>query len=243
VIVIDATLAARAWPGADPVGKRLQVQPTGSPNAFAEVIGVVEHIRAHDLARAVRPQIYSPLGGGGRLHVVVRVSGDPRLLVPEVRRTMQRLDPDLPLDRVRPMSAYVADALAESRLNLILMSLFGSVALLLSSVGIYGVFSYSVGQRTREIGIRMALGQEPGDIRNMVMKEGAWLIAKSMVLGLGISFVLASAVSSLLYQVSPGDPMTFGAMALVLMAAALAGCYIPARRATTVSPLVALKVD
>jgi len=175
--------------------------------------------------------------------VVVRVSGDPRLLVAEVRRTMQRLDPDLPLDRVRPMSAYVADALAESRLNLILMSLFGSVALLLSSVGIYGVFSYSVGQRTREIGIRMALGQEPGNIRNMVMKEGAILIGKSMVLGLGISFVLASAVPSLLYQVSPGDPMTFGAMALVLMAAALAGCYIPARRATTVSPLVALKVD
>jgi predicted lysophospholipase L1 biosynthesis ABC-type transport system permease subunit len=225
------------------VGKRLQVQPTGSPNAFAEVIGVVEHIRAHDLARAVRPQIYSPLGGGGRLHVVVRASGDPRLLVAEVRRTMQRLDPDLPLDRVRPMSAYVADALAESRLNLILMSLFGGAALLLSSVGIYGVFSYSVGQRTREIGIRMALGQDPGDIRNMVMKEGAMLIAKSTVLGLGISFVLASAVSSLLYQVSPGYPMTFGAMAVVLMVAALAGCYIPARRATTVSPLVALRVD
>ncbi len=242
-IIIDATLAARAWPGADPVGKRLQVQPTGSPNTHAEVIGVVEHIRAHDLARAVRPQIYSPLGGGGRLHVVVRASGDPRLLVPELRRTMQRLDPDLPVDRVRPMSAYVADALAESRLTLILMSLFGGAALLLSSVGIYGVFSYSVGQRTREIGIRMALGQAPGNVRNMVMKEGAVLIAKSMAFGLGIAFVLASAVSSLLYQVSPGDPMTFAAMALVLMVAALAGCYIPARRATTVSPLVALKVD
>jgi ABC-type antimicrobial peptide transport system permease subunit len=156
---------------------------------------------------------------------------------------MERIDPDLPLDRLRTMSDYVADALAESRLNLILMSLFGGAALLLSSVGIYGVFSYSVGQRTREIGIRMALGQEPGDIRNMVLKEGAMLIAKSTVLGLGISFVLASTVSSLLYQVSPGDPMTFGAMALVLMAAALAGCYIPARRATAVSPLVALKVD
>jgi putative ABC transport system permease protein len=243
VVVIDETLAARAWPGTNPIGQRLQVQPTGSRNAFAEVIGVVEHVRAHDLARAVRPQIYSPLGGGGRLHVVVRAPGDPRALVSAVRQVMRDLDPDLPLDRIRPMSDYVADALAESRLNLILMSLFGGAALLLSSVGIYGVFSYSVGQRTREIGIRMALGQEPGDIRNMVLLEGAVLIAKSTVLGLAVAFVLARLVSSLLYQVTPDDPATFGVMAVVLMAAALAGCYIPARRATTVNPLVALKAD
>jgi putative ABC transport system permease protein len=242
VIIVDDTLAARAWRGANPVGKRLRIQPAG-PKAFAEVVGVVEHIRAHDLARAVRPQIYSPLGSGGRLYVVIRATGNPAAIVKDVRAEMHGADPDLPLDRVRTMSAYVADALAQSRLDLILMSLFGGAALLLSSVGIYGVFSYSVGQRTREIGIRMALGQEPRGIRNLVLKEGAVLIAKSTLIGLGGAFVLARAVSSLLYQITPGDPATFVAGALVLTAAALAGCYIPARRATAVSPLVALKAD
>ena len=123
------------------------------------------------------------------------------------------------------------------------MSFFGGAALLLSSVGIYGVFWYSVSQRTREIGVRMALGQEPGDIRNLVLKEGAVLVAKSTVLGLGAAFVLARAASSLLYQVAPADPATFTIAAGVLMASALAGCYVPARRATAVSPLVALRTD
>jgi putative ABC transport system permease protein len=243
VIIVDETLAARAWPGADPIGKRLQVQPTGNPNAFAEVIGVVEHIRAHDLARAVRPQIYAPLAGGGRVSVVIRAGGDPGAIVSLVRNTMQAVDPDLPLDRVRPMTAYVDDALAESRLNLILMSLFGGAALLLSSVGIYGVFSYTVGQRTREIGIRMALGQAPASIRNLVLREAAVLIAKSTLVGLVAAFLLGRAVSSLLYQITPADPATFAAGALVLTTAALAGCYIPARRATAVSPVAALKGD
>jgi putative ABC transport system permease protein len=174
---------------------------------------------------------------------VVRASADPGAIVSAVRGTMHEVDPDLPLDRVRPMAAYVADALAESRLNVILMSLFGGAALLLSSVGIYGVFSYTVGQRTREIGIRMALGQAPRGIRNLVLREAAVLIAKSTVLGIGAALVLGRAVSSLLYQITPGDPPTFAAGALVLTAAALAGCYIPARRATTVSPIVALKTD
>jgi putative ABC transport system permease protein len=243
VIIVDETLAARAWRGSDPIGKRLQVQPTGNPNAFAEVVGVIEHMRAHDLSRAVRPQIYSPLGGGGRVSVVVRAAADPGTIVSAVRGTMHQVDPDLPLDRVRPMAAYVADALAESRLNLILMSLFGGAALLLSSVGIYGVFSYTVGQRTREIGIRMALGQAPDGIRNLVLKEAVVLIVKSTVLGLGAAFLLGRAVSSLLYQITPDDPATFAAGTLVLTTAALAGCYLPARRATAVSPIVALKTD
>jgi predicted permease len=242
-IIVDETLAARAWPGESAIGKRLQVGPNGSANNFAEVIGVVEHIRAHDLSRPVRPQMYYPTGGGGRFGVVIRTSVDPSSVASQVDAVMKRLDPDVPLDRLRPMTDYVNDALAQSRLNLIVMSFFGVAALLLSCVGIYGVFSYAIGQRTREIGIRMALGQDGTNVRNQVLLEGARMTMLSTAIGLGIAALLARSVSALLYGVNPADPLTFCATAVILMTAALAGCYVPARRATLVSPLVALKSD
>ena len=155
----------------------------------------------------------------------------------------KRIDPDLPVDKVRGMTDYVADAMASSRLTLMLMALFGMAALLLSCVGIYGVFSYSVSQRTREIGIRMALGQEPGRIRNLVLVEGLRLIAISTAIGAAMAFVLTQSVSALLYGVRPTDPSTFGLMALLLMVVGLAGCYVPALRATRVNPIVALRAD
>ena len=242
-IVIDETLAARAWPGETAVGKRLQVGPNGSPGNFSEVIGVVEHIRAHDLARPVRPQIYRPFGAGARLAVVIRGTVDPSSLASQVSRVMKRLDPELPLDSLQPMSAYVNNALGQTRLNLIVMSFFGGAALLLSCVGIYGVFSYAVSQRTREIGIRLALGQHPAGVRNQVMIEGARMAAISAVVGVAVAALLGRSVSSLLYGVKATDPLTFGSMAAVLMTVALAGCYVPARRATRVDPIVALKTD
>ena len=243
VIVIDETLAARAWPGENAVGKQLQVQPDGSQNRFAEVVGVVEHIRAHDISRAVRPQLYRPLGAAGRVAVVVRSKKDPTYLAADVSRVMKQLDPELPLDRVIPLAWYVDDALAQSRLNLLVMSFFGGAALLLSAVGIYGVFSYAISQRTREIGIRMALGQDPRSIRNGVLVEGARMTAISAAIGIAVAALLARSVSGLIYGVTAIDPVTFAAMAAVLMAAALLGCYVPARRATRVDPLVALKTE
>jgi putative ABC transport system permease protein len=242
-IIVDETLAARAWPNESAVGKRLQVGPSGTPDNFAEVIGVVEHMRAHDLSRAVRPQIYRPFGAGVRFGVVVRTAGDPSSIAPQVDRVMKQLDPDLPLDRLRPMAALVDDALAQSRLGLLVMAGFGAAALLLSCVGIYGVFSYAVSQRTREIGIRMALGQDRRGVRNHVLAEGARLIAVSAVLGLGFAAALSRMLSALLYGVRPFDPVTFAAMPALLAAVALLGCYIPARRATRVDPLVALKAE
>ena len=243
VIIIDDTLAARAWPGENAVGKRLQLQPTGSPNAFAEVVGVVEHMRAHDLSRAVRPQLYRPMGAQGRLAVVVRSAVDPASLRSQVAAIMKRLDPDLPIDRVLPMSAYVDLALGQTRMNLVVMAFFGGTALLLSCVGIYGVFSYAVSQRTREIGIRMALGQDPISVRNQVLMEGARMTAISAAVGVVVAMLLTRSVAALLYGVKAADPITFATMAGVLMAAALAGCYVPARRATRVNPMVALKTD
>ena len=242
-IIIDETLAARAWPGENAVGKRLQVGPNGSPNNFAEVIGVVEHVRAHDLSRPVRPQLYRVFGAGGRPGVVIRASVHPASIAQPVAAVMRRLDPDMPLDRLQPMSAYVSDALAQSRLNLIVMSFFGGAALLLSCVGIYGVFSYSVSQRTREIGIRMALGQDAGGVRNQVLAEGLRMAAISAGIGLLAAVLLTRSVASLLYGVKAADPATFATMAALLMAVALAGCYVPARRATRVNPIVALKTD
>jgi putative ABC transport system permease protein len=245
VIIVDETLAARAWPGENAVGKRLQVQPTGSANAFAEVVGVVEHIRSQDLARAVRPQIFRPLigFGGTQPFVVVRTTVDPASLATNVRQLVASMDPDAPVDRAQPLSAYVGDALAQSKLTLVLMAGFGIVALIMAAVGIYGVISYSVSQRTKEIGIRMALGQETWQIRNLVVGQGLRLVAISLVIGLAAAYALTTTVSGLLYGVNPRDPLTFGAMALFLLIVALLGCLVPARRATAVTPLSALKAE
>ena len=242
-IVIDETLAARAWPGENAVGKRLQVGPTGTPNNFAEVIGVVEHIRLHDLSRAVRPQIYRVFGAGGRPSVVIRASVHPVVISRQVAAVMKRLDPDLPLDRLQPLSTYVSHALAQTRLNLIVMSFFGGAALLLSCIGIYGVFSYSVSQRTREIGIRMALGQDAVSVRNQVLAEGARMAAIAAAIGVGAAVLLTRSVAALLYGVRASDPATFASMAALLIVVAMAGCYVPARRATRVNPIIALKTD
>lgn len=242
-IIIDETLAARAWPGENAVGRRLQVGPNGPPNNFAEVIGVVEHVRAHDLSRAVRPQIYYPFGAGPRPGVVIRGSVHPSSLASQVDAVMKRLDSDLPLDRLQPMSAYVSDALAQTRLSLIVMSFFGGAALLLSCVGIYGVFSYSVSQRTREIGIRLALGQDGASVRNQVLVGGLRMAALASVIGLIAAALLGRGLSALLYGVQAADPATFGVMAALLILVALAGCYVPARRATRVNPILALKTE
>jgi putative ABC transport system permease protein len=242
-IIIDETLAAKAWPGENAVGKHLQVGPNGTPNNFAEVIGVVEHIRMHDVSRAVRPQVYRVFGAGGRPGVVIRASVNPIVISRQVEAVMKRLDPDLPLDRLQPMSVYVSDALAQTRLNLLVMSFFGGTALLLSCVGIYGLFSYSVSLRTREIGIRMALGQGAHSVRNEVLIEGLRMAAVSAAVGIAAAVLLTRSVSALLYGVNAADPATFGSMAALLILVALAGCYVPARRATRVNPIVALKTD
>ena len=245
VIIIDETLAARAWPGEPAVSKRLQVNPTGSPNPFAEVVGVIEHVRSQDIARDVRPQIFRPLigFGGTQPFVVVRTSVDPASISGSVRQVVAALDPDVPIDRLQPMTAYVGDALAQVRLTLVLMAGFGIVALIMAGVGIYGVISYTVSQRTKEIGIRMALGQEAWQIRNLVVGQGLRLVAISLGLGLAVAYVLSVAVSGLLYGINPRDPLTFAGMSIFLLLIALLGCIVPARRATAVNPLAALKAE
>jgi putative ABC transport system permease protein len=245
VIIIDQTLAERAWPGEPAVGKRLQTQPTGTPNNMSEVVGVVEHVRGQDLSRDVRPLIYRPMVGplGLQPFLALRTTTDPAALAPQVREAIAALDPEVPLDRVMPMTAYVGDALAQARLTLLVMAAFGVVALIMAAVGIYGVISYSVSQRTREIGIRMALGQEPWQIRNLVLAQGLQLIVASLGLGLVAAFGLSRLMSGLLYGINPSDPLTFASMSVFLLTVATLGCYVPARRATAVNPLAALKAE
>jgi predicted permease len=245
-IVIDETLAARAWPGESAVGKRLQVQPNGAPGPLhSEVIGVVEHVRMLDLTRAVRPQMWVPMlfGVGGTFYVVLRTDERPASLIDGARQTVAALDPDVAIDRVAPMSAYVGEGLARARLSVALMAAFGAAALVLAVVGVYGVISYSVGQRTREIGIRIALGAAPHRVRNSILVEGLRLILPSLLIGGLAAWPLSQAIAGLLYQTDASDASTFAGTALILLAVALTGCYIPARRATHVSPIRAIRAE
>lgn len=201
-------------------------------------------MRILDLTQAVRPQIWTPmLGLGGTFYTVLRTDRDPAALVSTVREEMSALDSQVAVDRLVPMSTYVADGLSQARLSLALMSAFGVAALVLAVVGVYGVISYSVGQRTREIGIRMALGARPGRVRNAILVQGLRLIVPSLCVGAAAAWVLSHFISGLLYETDATDPLTFAATVALLLLVASIGCYLPARRATTVSPLVALRTD
>jgi putative ABC transport system permease protein len=245
VIIVDESLAKLAWPGQNAVGKQLQLAPTGQENAFSEVVGVVEHMRQHDLTRDILHQIYYPIGQGTPtvMTFVVESSIDPVSLIATVRRTVADMDPELPVSRMAPMSAYLSGGLAQARFSLVLMSVLGGVALLLTAVGVFGVISYSVSQRTREFGIRLALGEDPRRTRADVLLGGMRLVLISIGIGLVASLVLTRLLAGLLYHVSPADPMTFAGIAALLLAVALLACYLPARRATRVDPALTLRSE
>lgn len=241
VIIIDETLAARAFPGRSAVGQQLQVGPTGSPNMYSEVVGVIEHMRILELGRPVRGLIFRPLFASPTVSVTVRTELAPESLITPVRDTMRSLDPQLALDRLQPMSAYVGDALAQSRFSLLLMSLFGGLAVVLAAIGMYGVISYSMTQRTREIGIRLALGEPPSRVRNLIMRQGLGLIGLSLLIGLPIAVVVAWMLRDLLYQVTPTDGPTYAVAGIVLTVVGILSCYLPAYRASRIVPVLALR--
>jgi putative ABC transport system permease protein len=245
VIIIDETLAARAWPGEPAVGRMLQVNPNGSPNAFAEVVGVVEHIRSQDLARAVRPQIYRPLVtfGGTQPSFVVRADVDPASLAPTIRELVASTHPGVPVDRLQPLSVYVDDALAHSRLTLALMAGFGLVALVLAAVGIYGVIANSVVQRTNEIGIRMALGAQVRDILSLVLGGGLRLTLIGTALGLAGAWLVARLLRLISVEFATTDPALTVSITAFLILVAMVACYLPARRAAQVDPISALRAE
>ena len=245
VAVVDTRMAARAFGDRPAVGERLGVDLFGNPLEL-EVVGVVEHMRHESLAEDDRETVYFPhhLFPFTPLTVVARASGgDPTALVPAIRREIERLDPELPIYGVRPLTAYVAEAMAQTRFATVLIAVFAAVAVVLAAVGLFGVVAYAVRQRTREIGIRVALGAEKASILRLVVGRGLGLVGAGVVLGLIAAFALTRTLASLLYGVGPRDPATFAAIPLLLAVIALAASWLPARRAAALDPMRTLRVE
>jgi macrolide transport system ATP-binding/permease protein len=240
VVMVNEEFARRYYNGQSAVGRRLR---TDSEGPFAEIVGVARDAKYRDLREQPLPFIYIPLGQEyqGGMTLLVRTEGDPLSVAPGVRSVMQQLNKNLPLYNVKTMQSHVRSALAVDRMIAVLLGVFGGAALLLAGVGVYGVMSYAVAQRTREIGIRMALGASPRDVLRLVVGQGMTLILVGGAIGLALAFALSRVVSGLLFNLSATDPLTFAGVTLLLGCAALLACYLPARRAAKVDPMIALR--
>lgn len=243
-VVVSQTLAARLWPGESPVGRRIRFGSGGGEAGWLTVVGVVGPVEHYNVHIGPIPLLYVPLvqQPERRLSVALRTAADnPLSLAPQVRRTLLALDPDLPADELRTMDEVIDDNFTGLRIVTTLLSIFGLVALVLAVVGIYGVLSYAVGQRTHEIGVRMALGALPWDVLRMILVQAGRLALVGIALGVLGSVGLTRLMSSLLYGVGALDPLTFGSVALTLLLVALFASYLPGRRATQVDPAVVLR--
>jgi putative ABC transport system permease protein len=243
VIIINETMARQFWPNESPLGRRVRLNRPTEP--LDEIIGVVGDIKITDFESEVRPTIYWPhkswaLAFGA---VLVRTTVDPASLSASVINKIHDMDPVLPIADVRPMEQVLWRSIARPRFNTLLLTVLAAVALALAVMGIYGVISYAVSQRTHEIGVRMALGAQTGDVLKLILKHGMRMTLAGVGLGLAASFALTRTLSGLLYAVKPTDPATFIAVPLLLSAVALLACYIPARRAAKLDPLKTLRHD
>ena len=246
VAVVDETFVRAHFPQGDALGKRFRFgrsSPEDKDVKWMEIVGVVSHVKNYGVDQESRVEIYLPYFQSPVTNatLLVRSSTDPAALAASVRQAVKAVDPEVPVYSVRTLAEIVSDRTAQRRLAVMLITVFAAVALLLAAVGIYGVMSYAVAQRTQEIGIRMALGAERRDILRMVLRHGSLMAAAGIGLGLAVALGLARLITSLLFQVSATDPPTFSLVPVVLIAVALLACYIPDRRATRVDPLVALR--
>jgi predicted permease len=243
VCVISSAFAKRFFPGEDPIGRRLDFGFRESVSR--EIVGIVGDVRRDGLGMESRPEMYVPFAQDPwwAAYAVVRTSGDPARLAGTLRHDVRALDPTLPIESVQPMTEMVSDSVAQPRFRTTLLGLFGLVALLLAVIGIYGVIAYSVGRRTRELGIRMALGANRRDLLRLVIGEGLALTAAGLAIGAIGAAVLTRYLASLLFEIGRLDPATYAVVAATLLLAGLLACWIPARRAAHVDPLTALRSE
>jgi putative ABC transport system permease protein len=248
VIIVNRRLAEQFWPGEDPTGKRLKIGPADSQNPWATVAGVVGDVRQSGFYGDQNFELYVPYAQERRGFVaprdlVVRTSGDAASLAGVVRQAVWSVDKDQPISNVRTMDHVLATAVSRERFQMLLLALFATLALVLACVGLYGVISYAVVQRTHEIGVRMALGAQPRDVLRLVINQGMLLTFIGLVIGMAGAFAVTRVMTELLFGVTATDRLTFFAVPIVLGVIALLACYIPARRATKVDPLVALRYE
>jgi putative ABC transport system permease protein len=244
VMVINETMARLYWPNASPIGQRVTMKDWGPP-LTGEIVGVVGDVKANALDTAVLQMIYWPYFQFPQLFnsIVVRADGDPQQLMPAVRAAIWSVNKNQPISQMTTMANVLSESVARHRLYMILLGVFAASALVLAAVGVYGMVSYSVSQRTREMGIRIAVGAARGDVLRLVVDQGARVAFLGIAAGILAALALTRLMASLLFEVSATDPVTFLAVAALLTLVALASSFLPARRATRVDPMVALRSE
>jgi predicted permease len=246
VVVVTEKTARHYWPGQNPIGKRLKLGTTTSKQPWWEVVGVAKDVRQNDFVAEPKMQMYMPYTQVTMFPpnaLVVRTKIDPLSIAAAARNEVWAIDKDQPVSDIRTMDEIVSGAVARQRFSMLLLGIFAALALVLAAVGIYGVMSYSVAQRTHEIGIRIALGARGADVLKMTVKQGLKLVGFGLIIGLAAAFVLTRVMATLLFGISATDPITFTTIALVLLAVAALASYIPALRATKVDPMIALRAQ
>jgi predicted permease len=244
VFVIDEALAQRYWPDTDPVGTRL-TWPSESRTLSGPIIGVVRSVRWEAMSADPPASAYwwFPHAPGREFTVVARTDGDSTAIAGLLAVTVREIDPNQPVAEIRTMEDVVSADLARPRFTMILLGSFAAAALLLAAIGLYGVIAFAVAQRTREIGIRCALGAQPADVFRMVLQRGLMLVAAGLAIGVMASLALGRVVAGLLYEVSPQDPLTLLSVAALLSGISIAAMCPPARRATRIDPLAAIRTE
>jgi putative ABC transport system permease protein len=245
VVIVNEAFEKNFFPGQSAIGKRIRLLGSGAEAPWPTVVGVVSDVRQSGLAGDVMPEVYSPEldDAGGALSFVLRVTGEPAGLISAVREVVAEVEPNQSLHNLMTMEQRLADTTTSRRMNTALLGSFAAVALLLAAVGIYGVMSYAVTQRRREIGVRMALGAQRSDVLGLIIHGGLRLTLLGVAIGLVGAFALTRYLSSLLYSVNATDPVTFLSVAVALTGVALLACWLPARRAARVDPMVALRSE
>ncbi len=246
VAIISKTLADQFYPGEDPIGKSIKLPPAKFPTLT--IVGIAADVKHFTVRESTGPEFYvvytqKPYPDMLTMQVALRTQADPRAIIGSAREAIRSVDPTLPIAKVSTLASLVDDSMTQPRFSMLLLAAFAALALLLASIGIYGVISYAVAQRTQEFGIRLALGAQPRNVFSMVLGQGARLALLGVVLGFIAAFAVTRLMTSLLFGVQPTDPITFIAVPALLMAVALLACYIPARRATRVDPIIALRYE